>query len=280
MRILMTGARGQIGSQIRKMLPDDWELIATDSKTLDITHADSVENMLSVFQPDVVMNTAGYTNVDAAENDLEKAFTINAQGVLNLARSANQHGVKMLHLSTDYVFDGTKYTPYTESNYPNPLNIYGKSKLAGEVAALSANPATLIVRTSGVFSSATNSFLAAVFNHAQQGKTLSVVGDQICCPTYAADLANALITLVQDYPKLRGLIHFTGGVALSWYDFARKIVAAAGLDTALVEKIDSTQQPIVRPKYSVLASEYDIRLPVKTIDDAICESLTAWREMA
>ena len=260
MRILMTGARGQIGSQIRKMLPDDWELIATDSKTLDITNADSVENMLSVFQPDVVMNTAGYTNVDAAENDLEKAFTINAQGVLNLARSANQHGVKMLHLSTDYVFDGTKYTPYTESNYPNPLNIYGKSKLAGEVAALSANPATLIVRTSGVFSAVGNNFLTTVLNNAKQGKAFGVVDEQICCPTYAADLAAALITLVRDYPQMRGLYHFTGGTALSWYDFARKIVTAAGFDTALVEKTDSTSQAIARPKYSVLASEYDIRL--------------------
>lgn len=278
MRILMTGARGQIGSQIRKMLPDDWELIATDSKTLDITHADSVENMLSVFQPDVVMNTAGYTNVDAAENDLEKAFAINAQGVLNLARSANQHGVKMLHLSTDYVFDGTKYTPYTESNYPNPLNIYGKSKLAGEVAALSANPATLIVRTSGVFSAVGNNFLTTVLNNAKQGKAFGVVDEQICCPTYAADLAAALITLVRDYPQMRGLYHFTGGTALSWYDFAKKIVTAAGFDTALVEKNDSTSQAIARPKYSVLASEYDIRLPVKTIDEAIAESLAALQE--
>ncbi|MBR7001887.1 MAG: dTDP-4-dehydrorhamnose reductase [Neisseriaceae bacterium] len=278
MRILMTGARGQIGSQIRKMLPDDWELIATDSKTLDITNADSVENMLSGFQPDVVMNTAGYTNVDAAENDLEKAFAINAQGVLNLARSANQHGVKMLHLSTDYVFDGTKYTPYTESNYPNPLNIYGKSKLAGEVAALSANPATLIVRTSGVFSAVGNNFLTTVVNNAKQGKAFGVVDEQICCPTYAADLAAALITLVRDYPQMRGLYHFTGGTALSWYDFAKKIVTAAGLDTALVEKTDSTSQAITRPKYSVLASEYDIRLPVKTIDEAIAESLAALQE--
>lgn len=276
MRILMTGARGQIGTHIRKLLPEDWELIATDSKTLDITNMDKVEQMIAGFQPDIVINTAGYTHVEGAENDSDKAFAINAQGVLNLARSADKHGLKMLHLSTDYVFDGTKYTPYVESDYPNPLNIYGKSKLAGEVAALAANPNMLIVRTSGVFSSATNSFLAAVFNHAQQGKTLSVVGDQICCPTYAADLANALITLVQDYPKLRGLIHFTGGVALSWYDFARKIVATAGLDTALVEKIDSTQQPIVRPKYSVLASELDIRLPSSSIEDAIKASLSAF----
>lgn len=274
----MTGARGQIGSQIRKMLPDDWELIATDSKTLDITHADSVENMLSGFQPDMVINTAGYTNVDGAENDLEKAFAINAQGVFNLARSANQHGVRMLHLSTDYVFDGTKYTPYTESNYPNPLNIYGKSKLAGEVAALSMNPKTLIIRTSGVFSAVGNNFLMTVVNNAKQGKAFGVVDEQICCPTYAADLAAALITLVRDYPQMRGLYHFTGGTALSWYDFARKIVTAAGFDTALVEKTNSTSQAIARPKYSVLASEYDIRLPVKTIDEAIAESLAALQE--
>ena len=278
MRILMTGARGQIGSQIRKMLPDDWELIATDSKTLDITNASSVENMLSGFQPDIVMNTAGYTNVDGAENDLEKAFAINAQGVFNLARSANQHGVRMLHLSTDYVFDGTKYTPYTESNYPNPLNIYGKSKLAGEVAALSMNPKTLIIRTSGVFSAVGNNFLTTVVNNAKQGKAFGVVDDQICCPTYAADLAAALITLARDYPQMRGLYHYTSGTALSWYDFAKKILTVAGLDTALVEKTDSTSQTIARPKYSVLATELDIRLPVKTIDEAIAESLAALQE--
>ena len=278
MRILMTGSRGQIGSQIRKMLPDDWELIATDSKTLDITNASSVENMLAGFQPDILINTAGYTNVDGAENDLEKAFAINAQGVFNLARSANQHGVRMLHLSTDYVFDGTKYTPYTESNYPNPLNIYGKSKLAGEVAALSANPNTLIVRTSGVFSGSNNNFLLHVLSQAKAGEKITVVSDQICCPTYAADLAAALITLARDYPQMRGLYHYTGGTALSWYDFAKKILTAARLDTALVEKTDSTSQTIARPKYSVLATELDIRLPVKTIDEAIAESLAALQE--
>lgn len=278
MRILVTGSRGQIGSQIRKILPDDWELIATDSKTLDITNADSVESMVAGFQPDILINTAGYTNVDKAEDDLEKAFAINATGVLNLARSANQHGVRMLHLSTDYVFDGTKYTPYTESDYPNPLNIYGKSKLAGEVAALSINPKTLIVRTSGVVSGASNNFLYSVFTAAKRGEKISVVNDQICCPTYAADLAAALITLVRDYPQRRGLFHYTGGTALSWYDFARKIVSAAGLDTALVEKIDSTAQTIARPKYSVLASELDLRLPVTPLDEAITQSLAALQE--
>ena len=278
MRILMTGSRGQIGSQIRKMLPDDWELIATDSKTLDITNANSVENMLAGFQPDILINTAGYTNVDGAENDLEKAFAINAQGVLNLARSANQHGVKMLHLSTDYVFDGTKYTPYTESNYPNPLNIYGKSKLAGEVAALSANPNTLIVRTSGVFSGSNNNFLLHVLSQAKAGEKITVVSDQICCPTYAADLAAALITLARDYPQMRGLYHYTGGTALSWYDFAKKILTAAGLDTALVEKTDSTSQAIARPKYSVLATELDIRLPARPLDEAIAQSLATLQE--
>ncbi|MBO7380737.1 MAG: dTDP-4-dehydrorhamnose reductase, partial [Neisseriaceae bacterium] len=273
MRILMTGSRGQIGSQIRKMLPDDWELIATDSKTLDITNANSVENMLAGFQPDILINTAGYTNVDGAENDLEKAFAINAQGVFNLARSANQHGVRMLHLSTDYVFDGTKYTPYTESNYPNPLNIYGKSKLAGEVAALSANPNTLIVRTSGVFSGSNNNFLLHVLSQAKAGEKITVVSDQICCPTYAADLAATLITLARDYPQMRGLYHYTGGTALSWYDFAKKILTVAGLDTALVEKTDSTSQAIARPKYSVLATELDIRLPARPLDEAIAQSL-------
>ena len=278
MRILMTGSRGQIGSQIRKMLPDDWELIATDSKTLDITNANSVENMLAGFQPDILINTAGYTNVDGAENDLEKAFAINAQGVFNLARSANQHGVRMLHLSTDYVFDGTKYTPYTESNYPNPLNIYGKSKLAGEVAALSANPNTLIVRTSGVFSGSNNNFLLHVLSQAKAGEKITVVSDQICCPTYAADLAAALITLARDYPQMRGLYHYTSGTALSWYDFARKIVTAAGFDTALVEKTDSTSQAITRPKYSVLATELDIRLPARPLDEAIAQSLATLQE--
>ena len=151
MRILITGSRGQIGQCLRKVLPEDWELIATDSKTLNITQFENVENMVSVFQPDVLVNTAGYTDVVAAETDIERAFAINAQGTLNLARAAKKHGARMLHLSTDYVFDGKKTTPYTESDIPNPLNIYGQSKLIGELMALSFNPNTLIIRTSGVF---------------------------------------------------------------------------------------------------------------------------------
>lgn len=273
MRILITGSRGQIGQCLRKVLPEDWELIATDSKTLNITQFENVENMVSVFQPDVLVNTAGYTDVVAAETNIERAFAINAQGTLNLARAAKKHGARMLHLSTDYVFDGKKTTPYTESDIPNPLNIYGQSKLIGELMALSFNPNTLIIRTSGVFGDRGNNFVRSILQKAHNQEKIRVVNDQICCPTYAFDLAATMVTIIKDYPELHGFQHFTGNEAVSWYDFAHKILTLAKLDTSLIEAVNSDNMQVSRPSYSVLASENKLELYARNMESAIISTL-------
>lgn len=254
MRILITGARGQLGQSLRRALPEDWELIATDSKTLDITNAEAVESMIAGFQPDALVNAAAYTNVDAAEQNAEKAFAINAYGVHHLARSARKHGARMIHFSSDYVFDGRKNTPYSEEDAPQPLNVYGRSKLAGEVLALAANSDTLIIRTAALFSEFGQNFVKTIAAQARAGESISVVDDQVCCPTYAPDVAHAVIAFIRDYPAVRGIAHHTGGEALSWYALAQKVVAAVGASPALVSVRHSTADETPRPAYSVLSS--------------------------
>lgn len=275
MRILITGARGQLGQSLRRALPEDWELIATDSKTLDITNAEAVESMIAGFQPDTLINAAAYTNVDAAENDAAKAFAVNALGTQNLARAAHRHGTRLIHFSTDYVFDGCKGTPYTEEDIPAPLNVYGQSKLAGEVLALAANANTLIIRTSGLFSAQAPNFVTSVLARLRAGEKIEVVTDQICCPTYAPDLALAVITLIRDYPAVRGILHHIGTDVLSWYDFAQKIAAIAACDSALVQPISSSEQAVRRPAYSVLASVFPSQhTPLMSLERAIAASIT------
>lgn len=255
MRIMITGSRGQVGQSLRRALPEHWELIATDSKTLDITQADTVEAMISNFQPDVLVNAAGYTNVDRAEDEPQKAFLINAQGVANLASAAQRHGVRMIHFSSDYVFDGNKNKPYEEGDSPSPLNVYGRSKLAGELLALSNASTALIVRTSGVFSEFGHNFVHDVVHKLQAGQKMMVVDDQISCPTYAGDLADMIITLIQDYPAERGIVHYCSQEAVSWYDFACQIAQLAGLDTDLIEAVSSVRQSVRRPAYSALSGK-------------------------
>lgn len=273
MRILITGSRGQIGQYLRQNFPEDWEMIATDSKTLDITQIDNIERMISGFQPDVLINTSGFTDVNSAEQNIEKAFAINANGCKNLAVVAQKHHVRMIHLSTDYVFDGNKHAPYDENDAPNPLNVYGKSKLAGEVLALAHNENTLIIRTSAVFGEYGNNFVKSIHQQAQNNQPIEVVADQVCNPTYAMDLANAIITLVRDYPEMRGLFHFVGNTSLTWFDFAQRILKAMQKDTSILQKTTSTDTTIKRPAYSVLNSIHSLDIKKHSLDEAILKSI-------
>ena len=159
MRILLTGAKGQLGQCFKDRLPENWELIATDSQTLDITDESAVLNMVKNFQPDAVVNAAAYTAVDKAESDHDKAFAVNAEGTRNLAAAAQAVAAKFVHVSTDYVFSGHAKNPYSEKDAPEPTGVYGKSKLAGELLALSANPNSMVIRTSWVFSEYGNNFV-------------------------------------------------------------------------------------------------------------------------
>ncbi|HEZ3636067.1 TPA: dTDP-4-dehydrorhamnose reductase [Neisseria meningitidis] len=259
MRILLTGSKSQLARCLRDRIPEDWETIATDSASLDITDADAVCRMIQNFQPDAVVNTAAYTAVDKAEGDAAAAFAVNASAVYNLASAAHRAHARFIHISTDYVFDSQADKPYLESDFTNPPNIYGKSKAAGELLALSANPDSLILRTSWLFSEYGDNFVRTMLNRADERSSLPVVSNQTGCPTYAGDLAAAIIRLLQQTSPVRGIYHYVGGKSVSWYEFAQHIFQAASQQqtsfpvpelTAVSDKEYPTAAP--RPAYSIL----------------------------
>lgn len=259
MRILLTGSKSQLARCLRDRIPEDWETIATDSASLDITDADAVCRMIQNFQPDAVVNTAAYTAVDKAEGDAAAAFAVNASAVYNLASAAHRAHARFIHISTDYVFDSQADKPYLESDFTNPPNIYGKSKAAGELLALSANPDSLILRTSWLFSEYGDNFVRTMLNRADERSSLPVVSNQTGCPTYAGDLAAAIIRLLQQTSPVRGIYHYVGGKSVSWYEFAQYIFQAASQQqtsfpvpelTAVSDKEYPTAAP--RPAYSIL----------------------------
>ena len=227
MRTLLTGSKGQLAHCFRDRLPDNWELIATDSSSLDITDADAVRNMVQSFQPDAIVNTAAYTAVDRAETNVPAAFAVNAAAVHNLADAARSVHARFIHISTDYVFDGTSKTPYREHDYTNPQSVYGRTKAAGELLALAANPESTIIRTSWLFSEYGNNFVKTMLRLTKERDSLSVVNDQIGCPTYAGDLAQAIITLLQHPSPSRGIYHFGGNKSVTWYEFSQAIFQTA-----------------------------------------------------
>ncbi|MCO6520132.1 MULTISPECIES: dTDP-4-dehydrorhamnose reductase [Snodgrassella] len=261
MRILLTGSKGQVGSCLRDRLPENWELIASDSQTLNITDAHNVHNMVKTFEPDVIINAAGYTKVDAAETDKAKAFAVNATGTLNLAQAARAIGARLIHLSTEQVFDGHHHVILTENMAPNPLNVYGHSKLAGELLALNAHVDTAVIRTSWVYSEHGHNFVKIMLQKGLETSTIRVVDDQIGCPTYAGDLAEAIIRLAALTNPARGIMHFAGSQQMSWADFAQRIFAeAAEIDERYkqvkVERIATAdyQSAATRPEFGILDS--------------------------
>ena len=259
MRILLTGSKGQLAHCIRDRLPDDWELIATDSTSMDITDEGAVRRMISNFQPDAVINAAAYTAVDKAESDVAQAFAVNAAAIHNLAAAAHEAKARFIHVSTDYVFDGQSKRPYRETDAPNPQSVYGRSKLAGELLALAAHPESVIVRTAWLFSEHGNNFVKTMLRLAQERDKLSIVADQTGCPTYAGDLAAALITLLQAPTPPRGIFHYGGDQAVSWYEFAQAVFQTAAAQrpdfkVPAVSAITTAEYPVPapRPAYSVM----------------------------
>lgn len=258
MRILLTGSKGQLGRCFKDRLPENWELIAADSATLDITDAEAVLNMVKSFQPDAVVNTAAYTAVDKAEKERAKAFAVNGSAVHNLAAAARAVKARFLHISTDYVFDGKSKTPYTETAPPDPAGAYGKSKLSGEFLALAANPDSLIIRTAWVFSEYGSNFVKTILNQAAAQPEITVVNDQTGCPTYAGDLAQTMINILDMDAFPRGIYHYCGSAPVNRLEFAEQILQTASNVrsgfTAPVLKAESgnSAEPPFRPEYSVL----------------------------
>lgn len=259
MRILLTGSKGQLARCLRDRLPEEWETIATDSASLDITDAEAVANMVKSFQPDAIINTAAYTAVDNAETDAETAFAVNASAVYNLAAAAREAHARFIHVSTDYVFDGKSQTPYRECSPIHPCNTYGQSKAAGELLALSANPESIILRTSWLFSEYGGNFVRTMLTLARERNALSVVDNQIGCPTYAGDLANAIIAILQQSAPVRGIYHYTGGKSASWHAFAQAVFQTASqqdntFPVPVLTGIPDSEYPTpaARPAYSIL----------------------------
>ena len=258
MKVLITGARGMLAQDIIRVLEGTYQLTPTTHADLDIGNPSQIAQQLAMHTPDCVINCAGYTNVDGCETDSANAFAANAEGVKNLALACRQFGAKLVHFSTDYVFDGTAQRPYVEDDAPNPLSVYGKSKLAGERAIQEALDDHIIIRTEWLYGRQGKHFVGTMLHLARERDELQVVHDQTGSPTCTADLALAIEALLA--VTARGIYHVTNAGSCSWYDFARRIFAIAG-STIRVLPISSERlaRPARRPAYSVLDCSKFIR---------------------
>ncbi|WP_345853826.1 dTDP-4-dehydrorhamnose reductase [Shewanella algae] len=231
MKVLITGCNGQVGHCLTERLKSIADVLALDAKGLDITNSEAVFNTVTKFRPDYIINAAAHTAVDRAEHEVELSYAINCDGPRYLAEAAKECGAVMLHISTDYVFDGIGDKPYQESDATGPQGIYGQSKLAGEQAVAANCPQHLILRTAWVFGEHGNNFVKTMLRLAQSRDELSIVGDQFGGPTYAGDIADALIAMMQHLEQGKqanwGVYHFSGMPYASWFDFANAIFREA-----------------------------------------------------
>ena len=257
MNILITGANGQLGRSLRRLggvSPHNY--LFTDVAELDITDAAAVLRTVEERRIDVIVNCAAYTDVEKAEDDEPTAELLNHKAAGNLAAAAKATGATLFHVSTDYVFDGTAHTPYTEDGTPSPLGAYGRTKLAGERAVMASGCRYLIFRTAWLYSEYGNNFLKTMLRLTSERDTLQVVFDQIGTPTYAGDLALAIFSIIESerYAGNEGVYHFTDEGVCSWYDFATEIAAAAGHDSCHIIPCHTSEFPTkaARPAYSVL----------------------------
>ncbi len=262
-KVLITGAAGQVGSELVKLAPVGFEVVGYKSSELDITNAQQVQQIVAEQSPALIINAAAYTAVDKAESDAERAYAVNETGVKNLVEAALSLGIPVFHISTDYVFDGTATEPYKETDPVGPTGVYGASKLAGEQALANSGVKHIILRTSWVFGAEGNNFVKTMLRLGKERDTLGVVADQHGCPTSAASIANVLWQLAQKYTEEGelpwGIYHFSNAPATTWYGFACEIFKQA-VEAGMLEKepivnaITTTDYPTPakRPIWSVL----------------------------
>ena len=226
-KILIIGGNGQLGNCLNKLSSEytlDYEFHFTDYDTLDITNQKQINEYFSEYEPHYCINVSAYTAVDLAEQEKEKAFAINAEGVKYLAEACAEKGIDLIHISTDYVFDGNINIPYSEDDFTNPLSVYGASKLEGENLALENNPKTIIIRTSWLYSEFGKNFVKTMLNLFGSKDELNVVADQFGQPTNANDLAEVIMKIISTEEKEYGVFHFSNYPETTWFDFAKKIV--------------------------------------------------------
>jgi dTDP-4-dehydrorhamnose reductase len=253
MRVTIFGATGLLGKALLREWRED-EVTGLGSADGDIRDVEKVLDLVQGSRPDWIVLAAAYTDVDDCETNRDLAFNVNCRGAVNVARAAKQYGARLLFLSTDYVFDGTKATPYAIDDPRSPHTVYGQSKAEAEVQLGQILPHCCIVRTSWLFGTGGKCFPETILKLAATRPQLDVVGDQRGSPTYSVDLARALIQLCRQGAS--GVVHVTNRGECSWYEFAREIVAPAGLDAVVRETTsDKFVRPAERPKYSVLSPE-------------------------
>ncbi len=258
-QILITGANGQLGSEIREMADNypGLHFFATDIHNLDLSDKSKIAGFIDENKIDYIINCAAYTAVDKAEDDIKTCYLVNRDCVRNLAEAAAGKA-KIIHISTDYVFDGKGNTPYKESDLTNPQSVYGKSKKEGEDVLMSSCPESIIIRTAWLYSAFGNNFVKTMIKLGRERDSINVVADQRGTPTYAADLAKAILDIILYSEKnncfVSGIYHYSNEGACSWYDFCLEIHKLAGIHTCQVNPVETSGYPTkaIRPMYSIL----------------------------
>lgn len=271
--ILITGSKGQLGSEIQKISENQNKHTYHfhDVDTLDITEPEEIKNLVGKIKPGYIVNCAAFTGVDKAESEEDIAYLINATAVKNLSTVCAENNIKFLHISTDYVFDGKSYLPYKEDDIVTPDSAYGRTKLAGEQFAME-NKNTMVIRTSWLYSSYGHNFVKTIIKYGTERGELNVIFDQVGTPTYAADLASAIVTIIESVEENKvnftpGIYHFSNEGVCSWYDFAKEIVDIKNIN-AKINPIETFEYPLPapRPQYSVfnkakIKKTYNLSIP-------------------
>ena len=254
MKILVTGANGQLASELHKVSANyNFEWLFTDRQSFDLSDLHNIDIYLDTCKPKMIINCAAYTLVDNAEHDFETADTINHKSIELIAKWSNDNNCKLVHISTDYVYEGTSLTPVKEDMQANPVNNYGKTKLLGDIGCQKNNPSSIIIRTSWLYSSFGNNFVTNMINLMKSKSELNIVNDQVGSPTYAGDLANTILDLITNKKWHSGIYNYTNRGHISWYDFANEIKSIYGFST-IIKSISTKEysQKVKRPKYSIL----------------------------
>ncbi|BAG83556.1 dTDP-4-dehydrorhamnose reductase [Candidatus Azobacteroides pseudotrichonymphae] len=272
--VLVTGAKGQLGCELTKVFTQhsEFNFIPTDIDTLDLTNKKEVIHFVKKHKIDYIINCAAYTAVDKAEEEIDLCYLINRDAVKNIVEAAARGKAKIIHISTNYVFDGVKNTPYIETDITNPQSVYGKSKLEGENTLMKNCPESIIIRTSWLYSIYGYNFVKKILRLIKEKSEINVVCDQIGTPTFAPDLANTILVLITFLKKTKnfhsGIFHYSNEGIVSWFDFAKKILQLSETKNCKIRPITTEQYPIraKRPFYSALNKKkikkaFDIVIP-------------------
>ena len=271
MNVVVTGSNGQLGSEFKNLKLNDIDWVFLNSNELDITNDDFVRKYFKSKKTDLIINCAAFTHVDGAEENIKQAILVNKTGVQNLVEICSLHGIKLIHYSTDYVFDGLSNTPYIESNQTNPSSIYGQSKLDGEKIILASNIYGLIIRTSWLYSSYGKNFVKTMIKMAESKNEIKVVSDQKGSPTFTNDLVKATLKILSSrnykWEKRPDVFHYSNQGDCSWYEFANEIFRIKKIQVNTIPVLsEKFETKVNRPKYSLLDSSkikmvFDLKIP-------------------